>query len=138
MRRNDMDTATGTAEILPCTLTADELAARADDLAACVEEIDRLDRERAVAAKAARDVIDEAEERRRLLARIVRRKSEDRIVEVEHRHVHATCSVECVRLDSGEIVRSRPMTREEVVAARQTELPNISVEFKGTRRYKGP
>ena len=108
-----MEEATRT-EILPVPLTEAELLARGDEAARIQETRDRKDGERDAANKAAKAEIQGLEETLHHLLRQVRRKSEDREVEVLDRRNEDELTMEVVRTDTGEVIRSRPLTPEEL------------------------
>jgi len=100
-------------ETLSCTLTPAESAARAFELAVLVRKIEDEETAAKAAAAAARDSMKELDADLRRLARVVREGKEDRQVEVRVTRNPTDATVETVRVDTGEIVRSRAMTPEE-------------------------
>jgi hypothetical protein len=108
---------------LKVPLTDDEIQARGEQLAKIVEEGVAL----AVAHKSMREVMREEADRVdaqiHRLAAIVRERVEERSVEVELRLNLTLGLVEEVRIDSGEIVKSRAVTEEDKLRA-QLRLPS--------------
>ena len=106
-----MDEQTRT-EILPCDLTEAELLARGDEAARLQDDRDRAEAARDAANKASKAAIQGIEEQQHELLRQVRNKTERRDVEVIDRRNEG--AMETIRLDTSELVRSRPLTPEEL------------------------
>lgn len=104
---------------LPVRLTTDELLMRSDELAKKIHERDSAEREMKSAQGAAKRKIDVLELEIGRLAEVVRDRQEDRPVEVRELKNWARLTMDTVRLDTGEIVGSRSMSRSE----RNDELP---------------
>lgn len=104
---------TGFVEKLPCELTRDEKLMKADQMAECLKMRAEVELEAQTVAgtfkrrlkELDRDIGDRAEE--------VRSGVEYRPVECAMRDRFRDNQVDTVRLDTGEIVRSRPMTITE-------------------------
>lgn len=120
-------------EKLPCDLTSYELRERATKMANVVNEIEQLELKKKVATDTAKREIDALVVSVSQLARQVRTGKEDREVEVEEVHDEIRFAVETFRTDTGEVVRSRPMTDEEKKHALQVALPGLG---KTKRRRK--
>lgn len=120
-------------EKLPCDLTSFELRERATKMANVVNEIEQLELKKKVATDTAKREIDALVVSVSQLARQVRTGKEDREVEVEEVHDEIRFAVETFRTDTGEVVRSRPMTDEEKKHALQVALPGLG---KTKRRRK--
>lgn len=104
---------------LRCHLSEDEVANRADQLAAAVLELE-LEKENQAEAKAAmRDKLKAMQKAREALARAVSERAEERDVEVDKVYRHARLQVDYVRVDTGAVVETRAMTDDE----RQMRLP---------------
>ena len=114
-------------EMLPCVLTADEAASRAQELATLVRKIEEEESAAKAAAAAARDSLKEMDSDLRRLARVVREGREDRQVEVRASRNLTTGTFEVVRLDTGVVIRTRPLTPEEL----QIPLHLVSDEDAG-------
>lgn len=120
-------------EKLPCDLSSYELRERATKMANVVNEIEQLELKKKVATDTAKREIDALVVSVSQLARQVRTGKEDREVEVEEVHDEIRFAVETFRTDTGEVVRSRPMTDEEKKHALQVALPGLG---KTKRRRK--
>lgn len=100
-------------ETLPTELTKDELLAKAAELAEVHERL-ALEREAQKQTKAdLKARLEELEQRRNELARVVQRKKEDRVVDIE---IHANDGkgvVEYLRMDTGEVYTTRPLSADE-------------------------
>ena len=100
-------------ESLPTELTQEEFNAKARELAETHEAL-ALEREAQKETKAGMKLrIEELEQKRTQLARIVQRRKEERLVDVE---VHANDTrgvVEYVRMDTGEVYTHRPLQADE-------------------------
>lgn len=104
---------------LPVRLTTDELLLRSDELAKAVRERDDAERAMKSAQATAKRKIDLLDLDITRLADIVRDRQEDRPVEVREFKNWVRLTMDTVRLDTGEIVGSRSMSRSE----RNDELP---------------
>lgn len=100
-------------ETLVCNLTEDEVATRADAAARAQRELDDAQRDIDAAKKSAKTTIDTLDARRRLLLEEVRTRQGFRPVECEESPDYLEGLMRVVRLDTAEIVRSRPLTAEE-------------------------
>lgn len=100
-------------ELLPVDLTEAEWAQRAEEMAKVYGQIEETD-EKIATAKAAhkerRKVLDEQFTE---LARQVRTRKEERMVECEERANWDDGRMETWRLDTGEMLRARDMTPQE-------------------------
>jgi hypothetical protein len=101
-------------ERLPVRLDEVTLKERALELAGKIEEHDRLEKDRKEQAKAMKEEVDAAGNEVRRLAGIVKTGEEPREVEVRWDPNHAERTMELLRLDTGELVRSRPMDKPEI------------------------
>lgn len=100
-------------EILPCPLNDDELRERADRAARKQAELESEEEQIALLKKASKERTERLGSEVRSLLREVRTRSEDRDVQVVDRVSDEGDLMETVRTDSGEIVRSRPLTPAE-------------------------
>lgn len=100
-------------EQLLCALGEDELRQRGADAARLVSQIDQLDEQRRLAASDYRDRIKELRGKLRELSQAVRERQEERAVPCETEPNYAAGLMVTVRLDTGEIIRSRPLTSSE-------------------------
>ena len=113
---------------LACELAEHEVANRAIKMARLVEEIKKR------RAKLKADVEEAREEIRLLqgdverLAKEVRERAEERDVSVDVRHDDTRFSVETYRLDTGQVIDSRPMTEDEREDAVQPPLPGTGAK----------
>lgn len=123
-------------ESLRCALTATEVSARAKEAATKMSEHDALETEKKETAKAMKIELDRLADIIRRLLGEVRTQTTMRDVEVLDRPNFDTGEVETVRLDTGEVERSRPMRESE----RQMSLSgsNTPPVRKASRRKKAP
>jgi hypothetical protein len=100
-------------ETLATTLTQEEFNARAGKLAETHEAL-ALEREVQKEQKAEMKLrLETLEKQRTELARVVRSRKEDRVVDVEWHADDRKGVVELVRLDTGEVFETRPMKAAE-------------------------
>lgn len=100
-------------EPLLCALDDDELRQRGADAARIVSQLDQLDEQRRLAASDFRDRMKELRSKLREISAAVRERQEERMVACETEPNYAAGLMVTVRLDSGEVIRSRPLTSEE-------------------------
>jgi hypothetical protein len=98
---------------LPVALTEREVLQRSWRLAAIEQEIENHEQALAEAKRAAKDALDRLALERRHLATVIRTGQETREVEVEHRDNWREATIECYRLDTGELVEFRQMSPSE-------------------------
>jgi hypothetical protein len=100
-------------ELLSCPLATEEFEDRATRLAIVHEaykvELDNQD----MAKKEMKLALAKLEEERDQLARVVKRRAEDRTVAVELRANDLKGTVYTLRLDTGEVINERPMKDDE-------------------------
>lgn len=106
---------------LDCDLDDHEIADRARELGTAINRWRQLDDERKQAASRYRDELAALDGDIRELAQIVATRTETRMVEVEHRPDYDARMMHVYRLDTGELVDSRPLTADEM----QVELSAI-------------
>lgn len=100
-------------QLLATELTPEEFTAKAVALAETHEKL-ALERELQKEAKAdMKQRIEELEQKRNTLARVVQRRKEDRLVDVEIKADDAQGIARVVRLDTGEVVEERPLSAGE-------------------------
>lgn len=98
------------AQLLATELTPEEFTAKARALAETHEKL-ALERETQKEAKAdMKQRLEELEQKRNTLARIVQRGKEDRLIDVEIKADDAQGIARVVRLDTGEVVEERPLS----------------------------
>lgn len=117
---------------LPVKLTDEELQIRSRELAEKLTEIEAVDEDRASAMAAFKARKDKLVLDSRRLTRIVRTGQEEREVHVTETKNWERGTIETIRLDTGEVVSSRPMNPSE----RQEAL--FLSEEKPRRRGKRP
>lgn len=105
-------------EFLPVKLTREERAQASMRLSQAVDEIDETKRQLDTIKREFKDKDEKLQSEVRHLARKVRTGVEDRAVECEERANWANVTMELFRMDTGEMVNFRPMSREE----RQREM----------------
>lgn len=103
---------------LPVRLTDEELRHRGDELASQLDLMDEIDARITAAKEAAKGPRQQTQERIFELRDQLRRKAEDRLVDCEMIKRFDQRCAETVRLDTGEIVGTRPLTAQEM----QTKL----------------
>ncbi len=101
-------------ETLPVALTDDELIHRGNSLAEIMATIDALEHDKKTSAAEFKLKIDEQTEIATQIARNIRSKSEMRLVECEDQYDYSARRINRVRVDTGEIVNSRPMGMEDI------------------------
>lgn len=115
-------------EMLPVPLTAAEHHARSLELAELLTEIEAEDVAEVERKKAARDEQAKREVRAKALTRVVRDQREERPVETFETQNCVTWQIEVWRADTGERIRSRPMTAPERADAAQGRLAFVVEE----------
>lgn len=108
-------------ESLPCPLTDDELAAKRDQIAASVRDAEEVETERREVAKELGDKLKNLGALAKRLAREINERSEHRQIKCRWKKNRTARRMELVRLDTGEIVRTRDMTVDEA----QDRLPGM-------------
>lgn len=112
-------------ELLLVMLTREEREERAAELSSNVEALKDMKRRHKDAKKDMKDAEDQLEAKVIDLARVHRSGKEHRQVEVA-RHADIDRALWCVmRLDTGEQVRTEPMTAHDLAEARQERLPGL-------------
>lgn len=103
---------------LPVRLTGEEKQKASERLALAIQEKDDADQQLATIKREFKDREEKLQGEFRHLGRLIRTGVEERPVECEERPNWSTCTMEQFRVDTGEMVNFRPMTREE----RQREM----------------
>lgn len=98
---------------LMCALTDEELKQAADDLAMYLDDLQSLDSELATIKSQFKGRIEQCEANVNAKKRLVRDKKEMRPVEVEVESDYSACMIRVTRLDTGDVIESRPMTGDE-------------------------
>lgn len=107
-----------TIEMLPVRLTREEKEQASTGLAEALDQEEKLELELAGVKREFKDRAEELTTKVRHLGRLVRTGVEERTVECEVRPNWRNGTMETFRLDTGEMVNFRPLSREE----RQREL----------------
>lgn len=131
---------------LPVKLTELEILERSRELAATIGEHDAAQARQKESAKRLKDVVDTHEKTIRTLGLVVQSGEEHRPVECEWQADLGKRLLKLVRMDLGDVVRSRPMTDEELQEASQNAFPFFSdlgstggvTHIKGRRASKTP
>jgi hypothetical protein len=111
--------------MLPVILTREEREAKALELSKSVKKLTDLKNLNKEAKKEMKESEDLLEAKVKTLARIHRDGKEDRAVEViEHADI-GRCLWVTTREDTGEQVRTRPMSSHDLAEARQERLPGL-------------
>lgn len=100
-------------DTIPTGLTPDELRERGHALAELCQQIDSAEAEEADRRKGVKEHIAALEEQRTGLAYIIHRGEEDRATDIEESADYAAGKASTVRLDTGEVIRERPLRAEE-------------------------
>jgi len=108
---------------LECILTEAEVIARGDDMSAAEIEIDEHKKTR----RGITGSINELAEKRNKLARVIEAGKEKRLVECEWTPDFGAGQTVCARLDTGEVIETRPLTN----ADRQTGLALVPDDDEG-------
>jgi hypothetical protein len=99
---------------LPREFTPDELQAKANELALVIEALDKLEEDKAQTSKEFSETIKSFRSRMNGLAKAIRTRGETRLVEcVVRMNCPNPLEKSTVRLDTGELVKTEPMTQEE-------------------------
>jgi hypothetical protein len=100
--------------ILDCNLTRDELVERGEKLVLLLEELDGLEAEKKKTNDRIKVKVTGIEATVSDLSSVIRRKKEERDVEVEIRLDWSRKIEETVRLDTWEIIETRTLTSQEL------------------------
>lgn len=111
---------------LACVMTDDEKRLKGSELAVSVEELAALDVEKKDFAEKLKARVSHVEKRITKLAHEVKTGKEVRPVECAEYQRYATRMVDLVRLDTGEIVFSRPMRPDEFQTSMEMQQPEGS------------
>lgn len=98
---------------LPCKLTEEEELLKGQEMAAALVEVRKLEEKKAAEASNMKAQIDAAKLTLATLGGIVRTRTEFRNVECEETRDERQMLIIRTRLDTGEIIDSRPMTEDE-------------------------
>lgn len=99
---------------LPVRLTDTELLIKAKELSAKVAELDAVEATKKSVAAECKVKYDTLNSDIHHLAKILRTGREDREIEVQEIRNDPARTIEVVRIDTGEVVESRPMTINEL------------------------
>lgn len=114
------------SRFLSVPLQPEEIQARGEQLADLVKERDELEVEQKKERERMKDALEGITGRIRHLAKIVNDRVEERSVQVEVRYNSALNMVEEVRIDTGEVIKTRNVTQEDKIRASaeaQTIIP---------------
>lgn len=98
---------------LPCALTDAETLLRGNELARCQLELGKIEANKKANAADFKAQAEAIENRIARLARVVAEKEESRPVECRLEEDRNAATMKTVRVDTGEVVSSRPMTEAE-------------------------
>lgn len=116
-------------EMLPCELTDSEVMHRGQQAAKLFADRDAIETRLAGHKSVAKQQLEAIEDETAVLMRQIRTRLEDRKVPVIQRENFddvTTPVVETVRIDTGEVIRTRPMTYDE----RQGKLVGIATPLR--------
>ncbi len=111
-------------------LSKEEIAERADRAAHLLADRDSKESEQKAAQKHSKSLIDAIEAELRLVSSEVRARSTHEEVQCERRYMYDTGKVVSIRLDTGEILSTRPMAEHE----KQQNLDFDGAKDKGAGR----
>ena len=109
------------SETLPCPLTDDEWAERSDHCARLLAERDTFAAQAKADAKENKDELAKMDESIRELSKEIRDRRTWRDVQVRTSPDYAEGVMQTVRCDTGEVIRTRPLTLDE----KQQKLPSM-------------
>ena len=121
---------------LPVKLTEAEMLERSRELANEVHAHDAAQERQKESAKAHKNTVDTHEAKIRSLSRVVSSGEEHRPVECEWQADAGLRTLKLVRRDLGTVVRSRPMSDEEVMEASQGAFPFVATSVTPIGRRK--
>lgn len=110
-------------ERMPVVLTSEERSMRAHEAARYLEEYRQREEHKKEVVKELSEELKDLREKAEAAARAANSGVEDREVPVSPRADNQRFVVEYFRDDTGDLVRSRPMTDDEARTARQQVLP---------------
>lgn len=113
---------------LPVKLSDAEVAAKARELSEVIEEIEEEEKDQAEQKAAMKARMGELEAKQRALARVVRRGTEDRMVDVWTVADYESGNARAVRQDTGEVLSSRVLSNAERQLPLDQVLPFARVE----------
>ena len=122
-KKPDREVKAETTETLECVLTPAEWQQRAEEMALTLAKMDEAELEIAAAKSAHKSKMDDYKSRLAALGVQVRTRKESRLVTCEVVADWKQGTIETVRLDTGEVVRSRDMTPKE----RQVDLNIVAL-----------
>ena len=109
------------SETLPCPLTDDEWAERSDHCARLLAERDTFAAQAKADAKENKDELAEMDGKIRELSKEIRDRRTWRDVQVRTSPDYEEGIMQTVRCDTGEVIRTRPLTLDE----KQQKLPSM-------------
>ena len=121
---------------LPVKLTEAEMLERSRELAGEVAAHDEAEDVRKAVAASHKARVDTHATKIRSLSRVVSSGEEHRPVECEWQADAGLRTLKLVRRDTGAVVRSRPMTDEEVMEASQGAFPFVATSVTPIGRRK--
>lgn len=113
---------------LPVVMTAQEKAKKSQEMAARVRELEEAEQRHKDQKREMKEHEDGLRIRIRKLAEEVAKGTEDRLVDVHEVPSLSERMMHTYRLDTDDLVSSRPMTPAELDDARQERLPGIEVQ----------
>lgn len=106
---------------LEVPLTDEEIQAKGQELAQLHADANQLRDNKSEIMKKLKGEIDEVEAKIEATAKAIRHKAEERPIECTEARNETKTTIEVIRVDTQEVVASRPMTMEEL-AQRQQDL----------------
>lgn len=99
---------------LPVKLSVDEYTARADELARQIGKFDEVESLRKSNQSDFKSQLELIEGKIKALSRVVRDRTEYREIRVFDQRNDVALTMDVIRDDTGEVVESRPLTKEEL------------------------
>ena len=115
-------------KLLPCDLTQSEVLVFGQRNALAVDELAKVEAKKKAAAASFKAEIDGLKEQIADFSACVNTEQQLRAVDCEQRWFPARGVVEVFRLDTGEVIDSRAMTREELDKIAQLSFDEISAD----------
>ena len=118
-------------DYLRCDLTEDELREQARTMADKTAEVDSLESGKKAMAAEFKSKIERAQASMNEASRLYRQGWEMRHIDCVERMVPATGSVEYVRMDTGEVYKTRKMTQDELwgkLPADMEDAENVEID----------
>lgn len=121
--------------VISVKLTDAELVAKGQALLSAMAEVDRLEDEKSEEAKRYKSLIDDAEEARDAIRRVMRARCEDRELDLREERCYRTHAIRLYRVDTEELVSEKPLATDEPLFGK---APSGELFDKATGEYSDP